>query len=741
MTDATRMRANLVFIGLLSMLCQILVLREMAVTFFGVELIYIVAIAAWLMGTALGSLVGRGRSGERWIPSVFLTIAALLVVTVAFLRGFGILVGAVPGAYLPLLLQLLGVVGATMPMSAGFGFLFPAAAGAFAVRTQGSLAQAYGWESLGAVFGGLGVTLAFHLGLQDTTLCFLCMMVCAGCSAFARRPGLGFGWVIRWCVTAVLMAVALVGVLRTADVAVWTTSWTHGDVSKTRDTAYGRVTICKRLDQVVVYENGALVFENQGTAAEEFAQLCLLQHPRPESVLVLGGPFEDLVCHVAMYAPRRLDWVVLDTSLVSWVGSVMGPDDDWCVDDFSGRLIEGDGRKFVDGARGYDVICVASEEPESGRANRTFTREFFAACRAALNPGGILGFRLPSSENLWTTHLRRRNASIFTALNEVFPYVTVLPGTVDVFLASTTPLPDDPNHLARRLGDRVDDLDWVSLPYLNYVYTNERLGRVRELLETTAMPPNRDGAPICYPLTILIWLSKFFPRLSFWDPFPVISSPSFLLGSMTLAWISVLLVAALMRRSPSARRVTLVFLAALVCMVAEGILVLHYQTKCGVLYQDIGALLTAFMVGLVFGAWMIHAAGKRHLPAKTADPDASTAKFIRWRERGLGLGVVGILVATQAILAMGLVWDWFRTLVVIGVMLFAEGMCISACFGYAGLVHQRAGHAAVGPLYAADLLGGCVGGLLGVLLMVPLYGLVGASAGLIPLALTCVFLL
>ena len=54
-------------IGVISMLGQVVLLRELNVAFYGSELIYILGLGLWLLWTAVGAAAGRRsrRSGPR----------------------------------------------------------------------------------------------------------------------------------------------------------------------------------------------------------------------------------------------------------------------------------------------------------------------------------------------------------------------------------------------------------------------------------------------------------------------------------------------------------------------------------------------------------------------------------------------------------------------------------------------------------------------------------------------------
>jgi len=50
---------DLLLVGLVSILGQAVLLRELNVAFFGVDLIYALSLGFWLIWTALGALIGR----------------------------------------------------------------------------------------------------------------------------------------------------------------------------------------------------------------------------------------------------------------------------------------------------------------------------------------------------------------------------------------------------------------------------------------------------------------------------------------------------------------------------------------------------------------------------------------------------------------------------------------------------------------------------------------------------------
>ncbi|MGA9750178.1 MAG: hypothetical protein WBS54_00130, partial [Acidobacteriota bacterium] len=96
-------------VGLVSLLGQVVLLRELLVALFGSELILILGIGFLLLGSAAGVLIGRrGRSpAEAGTAALFTLFGLLLPLLAALARALRLLSGTPRGAYPPFPLQLL----------------------------------------------------------------------------------------------------------------------------------------------------------------------------------------------------------------------------------------------------------------------------------------------------------------------------------------------------------------------------------------------------------------------------------------------------------------------------------------------------------------------------------------------------------------------------------------------------------------------------------------------------------
>jgi spermidine synthase len=713
---------RLFIVGFGSILGQVIILRELNVAFYGVELIYTLAIGVWLLGTAAGVTIGRRRfvPSRATISGLLLLFPLLLFATVALVRYIRVLFGGVPGGYLSLGLQILALVVVLCPIAALMGLAFQWVAKAF-IGTRTTLARAYAIESAGGLIGGLASTLLMMLGVQNLTAALFCGIVCSTLifAAVARERGwvrsaaalLIAGFLVLWWYAPVL------------DRAL--TRINHPYLAATRDTPYSRITITQREDQRVVFENDVLSFESHSTSAEDLVHVAAIQRPKTTDVLVLGGGAQGILREVLKHTPQQVDYVELDPVRVPLLKQYFPAAYTEPLSNATVKMYIGDPRNFLSKAVEYDLILVGESDAASAQSNRFYTAEFFTQCRRALTDNGVLALRLRSSENIWTHAVTQRNASIYRALKAAFADAVVVPGLVDIFLASDSALSRNPDTLAGRLAARSVTARRVTPQYVRYLYTNDRFAAAAALLDSVTAPINSDTRPVCYRYASTIWLSKFIPSLINWDA----DLSRLTAGGEPLAYggaiviLSVLFI--LLRRWRRGARLAIVAVAGFAGMVIETVLILYYQAKSGVLFQNLGILLMMFMLGLTAGSAALDRLARqrrnrpRDLPPRT------------------GFEIVVIFVALCLGLAALIEADYQADLVVTSLLQFSTGALVAGLFAYATLRRAPDQIAVVSPLYAADLLGGCAGAVLGSLILVPLFGMtiaVLATAALLVLS-------
>lgn len=702
------MNISLAAIGLISILGQVVLLRELNVSFYGVELIYLLALGIWLFWTALGALIGRRNYSHsaNHIAVLFVIFGITIPLDIVFIRSSRLIFGGVPGAYLTFFQQLTIAVISLLPAGLLSGLLFQWTARAYVTGGR-TLAKAYAVESAGGLIGGLLSTLFIMWELRNFSAACLCALVSVIIPLIILKGSRAT--VLRgWSIVLACVICALLWKIEFLDLR--TTAWNHPNLVESHDSPYGRITVTKLYNQIAVFENDALAFETEGIEAEYFCHLVALQHPNPQNVLILGGGIEGIVGEISKYSPGRIDYVELNSVMLNRVERYLPDHIRKSLAQPNVHVIYADPRQYLKKSVKYDLILVGMPEPSSGQANRFYTREFFQQCLAKLNPDGILGFRLRTAENLWTVPLTARNSSIYNALQSVFPHVLFLPGTTNVITASMTELPVAPEVMSERLKNKRIETRLISPNYIQYLFTNDRFIEIRNLLAKEKSPPNTDIRPVCYQYAFIIWLSKFFPRIALIDP-SFMASKAFLKPPLSLLlWISLPVLFLLGRLRPAIRRALLVAVAGFTGMVLETVLILYYQVKNGVLYQDIGLLLMSFMAGLALGAGLIN---------KAFSGTAGKRKFSRFYGIGLLIGFCILCAFTQMMIIRNISLGLFA----ISLILAAAGFWVAGIFSYASLHEIENQKNIISPLYSADLMGGCLGSMFSSLILIPLLGM------------------
>ncbi len=150
-------------------------------------------------------------------------------------------------------------------------------------------------------------------------------------------------------------------------------------------------------------------------------------------------------------------------------------------------------------------------------------------------------------------------------------------------------------------------------------------------------------------------------------------------------------------------------------MVIETIIILFYQVKSGILFQNIGILLTAFMLGMTLGAYIIN-------------------KFsYKLNEEHLIPKIVGVIL----LIGLGIINFIFSIFIIkinpgiagTSVLLILSGFFVGGIFSYASLSYVKDQKKIISSLYSADLAGGCIGTLAASLFLIPVSGL--ASTGIL----------
>jgi spermidine synthase len=789
-------RFVLAVIGFTSTVAQLVLMRELVATFYGNELLFGLALMAWLAWVAVGAWalprIVQDLTGLRADLSGLLVFAAIaLPAQMALVRGARLVLGVTPGALVELGPTMGVVVLSLAPLCLLLGFLFTISAQA-SIEQGGTAGQAYALESAGAVAGGTLFSFLFIRYLDPFQIALLAsaLNLATAWYLISHRILLNFsvtndtnpfGRVSRmfldifkpsrvsWLVPCalILAALGLGPVFHNA-----TLRWQWPRLVFAADSPYGRLTIQANDGQRAWFQNGRLAFETQGTFSEEATHLPLLMHPDPRRVLLVGGGVGGDLREILKHPAASVSYVELDPRLIDAARAYLPAEDSAVLGDPRVRLALTDGRQFVrqcaaDEGCAFDVVILDLPEPSTGALNRFYTRQFFEQVRAVLNPGGILAFGLPSAENYWSEALARRNGSIYQTLRMVFPEALAISGEHIFFVASSVPLESDPAEFARRLSKLRIQTRLLTPAYIEYLFTTDRFARAQQELEAEREGQlNEDLVPICYYYNLALWLSRFYPDLG-----RLFNNARAVRWWWMLGPLALIVAAARWRRQWAVPLI--VACTGLSQMMLEVVLIFGFQVLHGSVYAEVSLIVTAFMAGLTLGAATGGQLAKLKALNWTLARRASIARLVRhcvaeacralsatvWRRRAgrasrwtrraparsageleaghlrcpKGTAQVSsklALVIVQVAIAIlgGVVWlilAWpIQFPGVFPLLAGLAGGLTGMAFPLAvALVDRHTPGQTVGRLYAADLVGGCLGALLTATFFVPVLGI------------------
>jgi spermidine synthase len=614
---AIRATCAVILMGMGVLLAQIILLRELMVVFSGNELTAGIMLASWLLWTAAGSaLPGKYADRIRQKPFFFalvqLLLAGILPATFLLARALRLLLGVPAGEIASLPHIVIGIFLLLIPFCLLSGLLFAVGCGLLAeiagsVQRHGAhtVARVYACEALGAGIGGaLFSYLLIHIFnpwqvcLLIAVLMFLSSMLLTRRLVFVASLGI--------C----LMIATLVLTGQRLDPISHGWGWGGYKVVASKDTIYGTITVISDGPQQSFFENGMLAFSYPDPqTAEEAAHFALLEHPRPQNLLVIGGGVGGLIGEALQHPSlRHVDYVELNPHVISLGRALLPPAAARVLDDPRVEIIPMDGRRFVRHARQqYDVIILHLPDPTTAQLNRCYTREFFAEVKEILREGGVFAFAVHSSENIIGQTLGQFLRSLSWTMREVFPEVICLPGSSARFLGARDKgvLTTDPALLVKRALARGLRLQYMRDYYLLSNLSLERVGYLKDILiPKKGVEINRDLRPICYFYDIVLWSAHDIPLVKRW----------FLsLMGLRVEWIFSLIAAATLlllwlgRRSSMSPVLWAVVVTGFSQIALEVILIVCFQIIYGYLYYALGMIITAFMIGLALGGWMISA--------------------------------------------------------------------------------------------------------------------------------------
>ena len=729
--------------GLSGIVAQIILMRELLLSFLGNELTLGIILANWLILVAIGSLItGKFVEKVERKMEVFvlfqLSFSVALPFTIYLSRIFKNILLATPGeglGFVPILCSsFLILLPVTLPQGALFTYgckLYSQ----YIRKDVSSIGKVYALESIGSIIGGLLITFLLIEYLDSFEIAFIISLINAVVAAILVWPTPRSSnhpiKIALWVLSGLLSFVFAYSLLSQTSSGIHLSSvrlqWRNLNVIHNENSIYGNITVTKRGEQFTFFTNGVPSITTPVpdiASIEDFVHFPMLFHEKPESVLILSGGVGGMIHEILKYPVKQVDYVELDPLLLKLVQKFSTPLTQSELSENRVRIHFADSRFFVKRTQDrFDIIFVGLPAPQELQTNRLFSFEFFNTAKGRMNPDGIIVLTLPGSLTYISPELRDLNECILDTLKSVFRSVRIIPGDVNLYLASNFDQLEKVTveEIIKRFEARKVQTSLFSRGYIEYRLHERWIEWFLQSMERKGTQINSDFRPIGVFLSLSCWNALFSPYLTgifkWFEGFSLQISITFMV-------LFTLLMAVIFIKRPHLSRQSIpyaIFTTGLVGMIFNLGVIFTFQTFYGYLYHQIGLLIAIFMFGVALSSFYM----TRYLDKIERDSHL----FLKIEICIIFFSFLFPFVFSipsqylEKTAISLLVYPLFL------IMSFFSGACIGLQFPLASKIYLALpgkegtlGHTA-GLLYGADLLGGFLGGLFGGILLLPILGL------------------
>ncbi len=738
--------------GFSGLVAQILLLRELLIVFSGNELSIGIILANWLILGAFGSYV-LGRRAERsrykleayTVITILFSLSLLIAIYLArILKGvMGISIGESIG-FLPMLFSSFLILSAVSILQ---GALFTYGCRIYSLFSNpgaSSVGRVYVYETVGTIIGGIACTYLlipyFNSFQAATGLALLNFVVCLVLLAPFWKKGLFQKTVLAVLSVFILSSGYLLFAGQADQLHHYSikAQWKKQNVVHYQNSQYGNICVIENEGQYSFFLDG---IPNLITpipdipSLEEFVHLPLLAHPEPANLLILSGGAGGLINEALKHPSiEAIEYAELDPLLLDLIRKFSTPLTESELNDRRVKIKHVDGRLLLYKTQNqYDVIFVGVQEPSNLQSNRFFTKEFFSLVKERLNKGGILVLGLPGSLTYVNEELRNLNSCIFNTLESVFSHIRVIPGDGrNLFLSSDSReiTQIDKMQIIERLSQRNIAADVIVPWHIEKKLHPGWQDWFSRFIEGSSQKINSDFTPLGLFYSISHWNAVFAPSLR--GIFSQIERIN--LRSVVLLFAILLLIYLFFR--PKKRHffqggITLsIFTTGFAGMMFVLLIIFAFQSIYGYVFQSIGVLVASFMAGAACGAMLITS-----LLARIKN---YYKLFIKIELAIICFSIAFPVVFLAVPTYLGSSENFFYFMMLFLTISFISGFLTGSQFPLANKLYLRRSRSlsqTAGLLYASDLLGGWLGGIVGVVVLLPVLGLAGTciTVGLLKL--------
>ena len=452
-----------------------------------------------------------------------------------------------------------------------------------------------------------------------------------------------------------------------------------------KETPYGNIVVSETDKQINFYENGNSLFSIPNVIEnEELVHYSLIQHNKPENVLLISGGVSGIIREIEKYDVKNIDYVEINPDIIE-IADKFGL---WKKDEIV-NVWHQDAGLFVKNASGniYNAVLINLPEPNTAGLNRFYTNEFFEELKRIISNNAVIALSLSSTGNYFSEEAKQLHSVIYNTLNNNFDTVIIIPGYRNYFIASD-------GDLSLEIAEMINRKK-IENTYVNQYFFQDNLLKYRseyliKNLDSSA-EINYDFKPVSYYLQIVYWMTLY--GISPWY---------FLIGLVALIVFIVI----------KFKTIDLgMFGTGFSASSIEFLLLISFQIIYGYVYQMLGIIITVFMIGLAIGAAYFNKFLRK----------ININSFIKIQ---ILIGLYSILFPFIILLLNKLNVSTLAVYFIFFLLTLVISILTGMQFSLASKIKKEKISVIASETYAADLLGSAAGMILVSVILFPLLGIV-----------------
>ena len=562
---------SVIAIGLISVVFQLLFMREIASVFLGNELVFGLCLSAWLILSYLGYLVAhRIKQTDKVVELLIIIGGVLPVCTILIIRLVTYKI-FLHGVIVPPTLMYLYILLLLLPFCILNGAFVILIARVFQKKKYSKKPSFVVFlDNLGD--GLAGVIFSFVLvfifnTMQIAQILFLLALLVV----FFTKTRISK-------ITYLLLIIAtIIAINLDIDKHTIAFLYPYQEIVANKFTPFGNIVLTKTNEQYNLFENGLLYASTQDYfIAESIVHLPLLQLNKTENLLLISGGLTGALNEALKYDFKHIDYVELDPEIISLGLKYFSLPSDKRISYYST-----DGVLFLKQTNEtYDGVILSIGTPTNAQSNRFYTDEFIKLVKKKLNKGGVFSFSIQGGENYLSSELATMHSILLKTALKHFKHFIVIPSEETYYIFSDAKLS---YNFTKLIGKHHIATRFVKPEYLDAIINKERVTSFLSHLSKN-VSLNKDFKPAAYYYVVLTWMKQF---------------------NLGLLPIIVLLITLLLLVIPILEPSTYIaFTSGFIGLSVEFMLTLVFQITYGYVYSQLGLVVASFMFGLVLGSYL-----------------------------------------------------------------------------------------------------------------------------------------